>query len=336
MKRNILIIILSVILVVCLVLGGLYIYKNYGDNKNPKKENENALDLLNELVEKGYLKESNLAFKSDYENYAFINNNGKLIIKNLDKENNSLDGRIADEIEGKVSKVALVVRGGVLTGFVVITEDGKLYSQNKTQLGSMAFDRKFEKIALPSKVKKIYTGGIYPVGYYVLLENNDVYELVWGNNTSTDLVLGDKLTKKIAISSISVLGTACSSVCYPELLFTYNGKTYLNNNDYKNMVEIKDENNKSISAKYAISELVIKETYEDSYSNAYIVSKDGTIYLIPKISERTSSGSKINTKVSKYSSKKVKNVNGEQDNKVVITYEDNTTETINGYSVTIK
>lgn len=361
MKNNkILIIILAIVLVVSVGVGSYFIFDSIynkepetnndlnnqtGNNNNVNNEANNnngvaktSLQILNDLVNRGYLKESNLASKEDYESFAYINNKGQFVIKNRD-DNKNVKEIVADEINGKVSKVDLLIGGGAVNGFIVITEDGKLYSQNKFSNDEYdyIFARSFEEINLPSKIKKIYDGGVYPTKYYILLDNNEAYELTRGNDTSTDIKLGDKLSNNAFIEKLEVSSRPCGDWCYPILKFTYDGKTYFDNET--SIYEIKDENNNSISAKYAIAS---HKTYEDNdniagnsyqYVDAYIVDLNSNIYIITKISEYNDGEHKINTNVKKYSSKKVKTVSYDED--VTITYEDGSKETVDGYSVEV-
>jgi len=360
-NQKILLILLSIVLVLSIGVSGYFIYDSMkdhetnndlnnqtGNNNNVNNEANNnngvaktSLQILNDLVNRGYLKESNLASKEDYESFAYINNKGQFVIKNRD-DNKNVKEIVADEINGKVSKVDLLIGGGAVNGFIVITEDGKLYSQNKfsNYEYDYIFARSFEEINLPSPIAKIYEGGVYPTKYYVLLENNEVYELKTHSNANTDIVLGSKLSDDTYIEMIDVSSMMCSTWCYPILKFTYNGKTYFDNEN--SVYEIKNENNKSISAKYAIANSIEFEDNDDivgnsdKYINAYIVDVNNNIYVIPKISENNDGEHKINTHIKKHSTKKVKTVVYDFDKyEVTITYEDSSKETMNGFSVEV-
>ena len=357
MKNNkILIIILAIVLALSVGVGSYFIFDSIyskepetnndlnnqtgNNNNNSNGIEKTSLEILNDLVKRGYLKESNLASKEDYESFAYINNEGQLVIKNRDDYKNVKE--IVDEIDGKVSKVDLLIGGGAVYGFIVITEDGKLYSQNRfsNDEDDYIFARSFEEINLPSPIAKIYEGGVYPTKYYVLLENNEVYELKTHSNANTDIVLGSKLSDDTYIEMIDVSSMMCSTWCYPILKFTYNGKTYFDNEN--SVYETTNENNKSISAKYAIANSIEFEDNDDivgnsvKYINAYIVDVNNNIYVIPKISENNDGEHKINTHIKKHSTKKVKTVVYDFDKyEVTITYEDSSKETMNGFSVEV-
>ena len=362
MKNNkILIIVLAIVLVVSVGVGSYFIFdsiytkehetnndlNNQTGNNNVNNETNNnngvaktSLEILNDLVNRGYLKESNLTSKEDYESFISINDKGQIILRDLDEFDMPINLNPSNEIKGKVSKVDLLICGGAVCGFLVITEDGKLYSQNNNYIGELKSSRQFEEIALPSRIKKIYEGKVYSVKYYVLLENNEVYELIEGDGTSTDIKLGDKLSNDAYIEKLEVSSLPCGDLCYPILKFTYDGKTYFDNE--KSIYEIKGENNNSISAKYAIAS---HKTYEDNdnitgnsyqYVDAYIVDLNNNIYVISKISEYNDGEHKINTNIKKHSSKKVKTVsNDSDDNQVIVTYVDGFKETIDGYYISM-
>ena len=358
MKNNkILIIVLAIVLVVSVGVGSYFIFdsiytkepetnndlNNQTGNNNANNETNNnngikktSLEILNDLVQRGYLKESNLTSKEYYEDYAYINKKGQFVIKYFSDDKGEIEF-IADEINGKVSKVDLLYTD-ILRGFLVITEDGKLYSQNymnrSKEFEDVPYIRYFEEIILPSKIKKIYKSGGYPAQYYVLLENNNVYELT-ADTANTDLAVSGILNSDSFFEFIPVSSFACGNICYPKLKFTYNGKVYFNNENV--IYEIKDENNNSFSTKYAISSPNIDtDGMGSDYVDAYIIDTNNNIYVISKITKKDGGEHKINTDIKKYSTKKVKTVLRDAEKREnIIVYQDDSKETINGYSIEV-
>ena len=360
MKNNkILIIILAIVLVLSVGVGSYFIFdsiynkepetnndlNNQTGNNNVNNETNNnnriektSIEILNDLVKRGYLKESDLASKEDYESFAYINNKGQFVIKDVGNDENSKE-IVATKIEGKVSKVDLLHSNGGAYGFLVITEDGRLYSQRRNfDYGTHAISKKeFEEIKLPSKIKKIYEREAASVNYYILLENNEAYELIEGD--TIDIKLGDKLSNNTFIEELEVSSYPGGGGNYPYLKFSYDGKTYLDNET--SIYELKDDNNNSISTNYVIYNAIYN--YNDdglilnkSHVNAYIVDKNNNIYVIPKVSVIENGEQKTNTDIKKYSSKKVKTVsNDSDDNQVIVTYVDGSKEKLDGYYISM-
>jgi len=99
---------------------------NNGQNNNNGIA-KTSLEILNDLVKRGYLKESNSANKYTSDDPAYINKKGQFIIRNMD-DNKNITEIVAEEIDGKVSQADMIIRAGAVYSFLVITDEGNLYS----------------------------------------------------------------------------------------------------------------------------------------------------------------------------------------------------------------
>ena len=331
-KSNKGLIVLVVVLIVMIILG-LIGYICYGKfmvvedaSNNPVKDNVTVNDdfySVSNLVKNKYIKEITSTSSELVNNTVIKISSGKVLVADdLSKEKPSLID--AKGISGTPKYVYASLSHSVsATLFVVLTEEGDLYSSNAGSDVSKAVVKEFTKLN-SSKVDSIYDfnydlGGFVnyptkPLTIYALCDNSLVSVYTDGYLDNKPVGKMDS-TFKIDFPNPDMIASRCVEDSCDALYVSYDKKLF----DGTNEIKISGD---SLNVKDGFVKTVIGSTGDIVKASYYIIDNSNNIYLIEKDSSKI-----VDSKL--YSEKKISSYEyNDNSNTVTISYSDGSTEKI--------